>query len=185
VNLIVGLGNSGDNYEGTRHNAGCRAVEVIAARWRLPLKDTFSYAKIRRGEVKGSMVMLARLNTYMNHSGDAITLIMARFRLQASGLLVVYDDMDLPLGTLRMRRQGGTGGHKGMGSIVAALGTQEFARLRVGIGRPPVGLGEVGYLLSPFTSEEEEILDKVYGQVAVAVECLLSEGIEVVMNRFN
>lgn len=185
MNLIVGLGNPGANYEGTRHNAGCQAVEVIATRWRLPLQDTLSYAKMGRGEVKGAMVMLAYPNTYMNHSGDAIAPMLARFRLQVSGLLVVYDDMDLPLGTLRMRRQGGTGGHKGMGSIVAALGTQDFSRLRVGIGRPPAGLEEVGYLLSPFTPEEKEILVKVYRQVAEAAECWLLEGIEVAMNRFN
>lgn len=135
------------------------------------------------GEVAGKPVVLAEPQTYMNLSGESVALLAKRYGVPLGELLVIYDDLDLPVGKIRIRERGGSAGHKGMGSIIAALGSDELSRIRVGIGRPAGDA--VSYVLRGFTAEEKRIVDQVLATVSDAVCCILSEGIETAMNRYN
>ena len=183
--VVVGLGNPGQTYARTRHNAGAQALERIASSWRIPLERRNRHALIGQGAIQGEAVALARLRSYMNESGEPVSYLVRRFGIPPQRLLVIYDDLDLPLGALRIRPGGGPGGHKGMASIIQALGTQDFPRLRLGIGRPPAGLDDVIYVLGAFTPPEEEVMAKVRERVVDAVECILAQGLDAAMNRFN
>ena len=183
--VVVGLGNPGQTYARTRHNAGAQALERIASSWRIPLERRNRHALIGQGAIQGEAVALARLRCYMNESGEPVSYLVRRFGIPPQRLLVIYDDLDLPLGALRIRPGGGPGGHKGMASIIQALGTQDFPRLRLGIGRPPAGLDDVIYVLGAFTPPEEEVMRKVRERVVDAVRCILAQGLDAAMNRFN
>jgi len=184
--LIVGLGNPGEAYAHTRHNAGFRCLEVLAGRHGLAFREKKGYARIARGEVAGRSVVLARPYTWMNRSGRSVAALCRWLRLPPERLLVIYDDLDLPPGTIRLRARGGAAGHKGMLSIIAALGTEDFPRLRLGIGRPAdPEVDPVDYVLQPLTPQEEEAWRPVLERAADAVECFLREGLAVAMDRFN
>jgi PTH1 family peptidyl-tRNA hydrolase len=184
--LLVGLGNPGEEYARTRHNVGFRCLSVLAARHRLFFRQKHAQARLAVGEIAGRNVVLARPYTYMNRSGAAVAGLLAWLKLPLEQLLVIYDDLDLPLGTIRLRPRGSAGGHRGLRSIIEALESEQFARLRVGIGRPPdPSQDPVDYVLSPFTPEEETTLARVLERAADAVECFLKEGIEAAMARFN
>jgi len=183
--LIVGLGNPGSEYAGHRHNVGFRCLDRLARTHGLAFTRWEFRARLAQGEIRGVRVLLARPLTYMNLSGQAVGPLVRRYGIPLSDLLVIYDDMDLPLGTIRLRPGGGAGGHKGMRSIIEALGSQDFPRLRVGIGRPPAGEDPVDYVLSDFTPEEGAIMEEVYERVLAAVECWLTEGIGEAMGRYN
>ncbi|MBI4232858.1 MAG: aminoacyl-tRNA hydrolase [Chloroflexi bacterium] len=185
MKLLVGLGNPGATYARTRHNAGARCLEYLAARSGIPMAQRSRHALLGQGILEGAAVVLARPRTYMNLSGEAARYLVDRFGVRPPDLLVLCDDMDLPLGKLRIRPSGSAGGHNGMRSVIAALGNQEFPRLRVGIGRPPQGLDEVTYVLGHFTPEEEAVMQGVMPRVADAVACILREGLAAAMNRFN
>lgn len=185
MKLIVGLGNPGREYERTRHNVGFLTVEEIARRfqagWRRSLRFPVRTATIRPDG--GPETLLAAPLTFMNASGEGVAPLMRKRGIAPTDLLVVFDDADLPVGTLRLRPFGGPGGHNGMRSIIAALGTDRFARMRIGIGRSGAELVE--HVLTPFTPEEWARMAAVIRRAADAAVSWAIEGIEPAMNRFN
>jgi len=184
--LIVGLGNPGDEYAGHRHNAGFRVVDALAQAHGLTFaRDKGAHARLARGRIGDSLVLLAKPQTFMNLSGRAVGRLARRYEIPPECLLVVYDDLDLPLGRLRLRAEGGSGGHKGMRSIIDHLGRQDFPRLRVGIDRPPARVDPADYVLQPFTAGERALFAGVVARAVAAVECWLEAGIEAAMERYN
>ena len=185
MRLIVGLGNPGVRYRSSRHNVGFRCVDLLAKKWDIPTKDRRAKAVLGQGYHSGREVVLAKPRTFMNNSGEGINYLMARFRTGPEDLVVIYDEMELPLGRLRIRPQGSDGGHNGMRSIIAALGTQVFSRIRVGIGPPAEGGSSIPHVLGHFSSEEEGVVSEIVDRVASAVDCILEEGIDAAMSQFN
>ena len=185
--LIVGLGNPGAEYAGTRHNAGFMVVERLAGRWRAKwaLDDKFM-SRLAKVEREGRRLMLGQPQTYMNQSGEAVGKLTKYFRIPLERLLAVVDDADLPLGEIRLRRQGSSGGHRGLKSIEQQLGSREYARLRVGIGRAPGAAREItDHVLGRFTAEESALLKKVLDRAADQIECWIKDGIAKAMSQFN
>jgi PTH1 family peptidyl-tRNA hydrolase len=178
--ILVGLGNPGAEYATSRHNAGFMVVDTLAARWRVPLSV---HAGVRSGHgvVAGQPALLIEPQTFMNRSGDAVAAFLPAVD---DRLVVIYDDLDLPSGRLRIRPRGGSGGHRGVASIVERVG-QDFARVRVGIGRPPAGSDAVGHVLDPLPADELAGFRAAVARAADAVEYLIGSGIEAAMNRFN
>jgi PTH1 family peptidyl-tRNA hydrolase len=185
VKIVVGLGNPGRRYAKSRHNLGFRIVSAFAAR------RSFSFSKkkyrslIASGTFAGEKIVLVKPQAFMNLSGEAVGSLVRFYNLRLSDLLVVYDDIDIPFGNIRLRPAGGSGGHKGMESIVANLGDEAFPRLRIGIlgGLPPGDLS--GYVLKNFTAEEQDALEGIIQRACDAVEAALSGPFEEAMNRFN
>ncbi len=184
MKLIVGLGNPGPRYAENRHNVGYQFVERLAQRHNLSRGRIMFKAHVLSGAIAGTKVLLARPLTFMNLSGQAVRPLLRWHRVALPDLLVVYDDLDLPPGCIRLRREGGSGGHKGMRSIIEALGSEGFPRLRVGIGRPVHGEPQ-DYVLTDFTPAEVSIMDETFERAVAAVECFIAEGIGPAMNRFN
>lgn len=189
MRLIVGLGNPGTRYRGARHNVGFWCVDTIARDWEIPSQglnwERRAKAVLGRGRRAGQDVVLAKPRTFMNNSGEGIAYLLARFGAKPEDLVVVYDEMALPLGALRIRPSGSDAGHNGMGSIIATLKTQAIPRIRVGIGSPPPGHDPISYVLGQFSGEEYKVITEAVSRVAAAVDCLLEEDIDVAMNRFN
>ncbi len=192
MKLIVGLGNPGRAYAHNRHNIGFRCLNYFARLHSIRFERRQCQARVGFGEVGGSKLLLAKPRTFVNLSGKAVGCLVNKYGISLNNLLVIYDELDLPLGKIRLRRSGGSGGHNGMKSIISALGSEDFPRIRVGIGRPQVeGLSNtdedviVKYVLSGFTPQEEELIKPAIATVAEAVDCFLAQGIEVAMNRFN
>lgn len=183
MKLIVGLGNPGREYQGTRHNIGFMVLDILARAHGISVKSRRNKAHVGEGVIENQKVVLAKPLTYMNLSGEAVGGLMRRYRLKPADLIVVSDDVDLPLGRIRIRASGSAGGHKGLRSIIHSLGTQEFARIRVGIGSPDREM--VDYVLSRFHRKERDVVKEVVGRSADAVQMILAEGIEQAMNRFN
>jgi PTH1 family peptidyl-tRNA hydrolase len=182
--LIVGLGNPGRKYAHNRHNVGFQCLDRLAQAHGLSFTQRRVKASLALGKIADVRVVLARPLTYMNLSGQAVRPLVSFYKLSLEDILVIHDDLDLPLGTTRLRPEGGSGGHKGIRSIIEALGSQAFPRLRVGIGRPP-GNDAVSYVLSDFTADEQITLESVYERVVAAAELFLREGIEAAMNAYN
>ena len=185
MRLIVGLGNPGDRYQHTRHNVGFRCIDLMAREWGISLSDRRAKAVLGRGNHLGQDVVLAKPRTFMNNSGEGVAYLLTRFGAKPDDLVVVYDDMDLPLGRMRLRPNGSPAGHNGIRSIISELGTPNFARIRVGIGHPDLRGAQVSHVLNRFSEEEAPEIARVVKQVAEAVDCLLEESITVAMNRFN
>ena len=183
--VIVGLGNPGSQYAQTRHNAGFWFVDRIAEDHSITLTRRHRSALIGEGVIEGHSVVIAKPRTFMNNSGQAIAYLLARYKVSPQELLVVHDDLALPLGKVRLRPGGSAGGHKGMVSIIEGVGTQDFPRLRLGIGQPTEGSDQVQYVLSPMSEDERKATDEAIGRAAQAVFTLLAEGITVAMNRLN
>lgn len=189
--LIVGLGNPGAKYEKTRHNIGFEAIELLSRRWQIPLCVHKRFqAEFGEGRgVNGQRVFLLKPLTYMNQSGQAIRAVLDWYKLAPEAVLLIYDDLDLPLGRLRLRLSGSAGGHNGVRSAIAHLGTQAFPRLRIGIGSPQgSGLGTkdtIGYVLGRFSPQEAALLPAVLQLATEAVEVSLKQGVEQAMNRYN
>ncbi len=184
MKLIVGLGNPGPEYAASRHNAGFLCVNKLSKAFRISLNQKHSRSLSGKGTVSGEEVVLAKPRTYMNNSGVAIRLLMQNYRAALSDLLVIYDDMDLPLGRLRLKLEGGAGGHHGMESIIREVGGSSFARLRVGIGRRE-GLDGADYVLSEFLPEESEAINQALERVTELLPVLLKQGVAKAMNEFN
>jgi PTH1 family peptidyl-tRNA hydrolase len=184
VKLIVGLGNPGPDYRKNRHNVGYQCVERLAQRHGLPSGRVMFKAFVTSGHIAGVKTVVARPLTFMNLSGQAVRPLLRWYRIELADLLVIYDDLDLPLGRVRLRQQGGSGGHKGMRSIIEALGTETFARLRVGIGRPVHG-DPPDHVLSDFTRDESIVMDGALDQAVAAVETFITTDIRTAMNRYN
>lgn len=184
--MIVGLGNPGKDYADTRHNVGFRCINYLAKLHRIPLTQRQCRSLIGSGEIAGVPVVLAKPRTFMNSSGEAVKVLVQRFSVPIAGLVIIYDDLDLPVGKIRTREAGSSGGHKGIESIVSCLGSQDFSRIRVGIGRPEEkGQEAISYVLSPFSPAEKARVEEAIHQAAEAVRCILSEGVASAMNRFN
>ncbi|MCL6610443.1 MAG: aminoacyl-tRNA hydrolase [Peptococcaceae bacterium] len=184
--LVLGLGNPGQEYHGTRHNMGFRAVDELASRLGAPVTKPLFKSLTGRAVVAGKKVLLAKPQTYMNLSGNAAAALMNWFKIPLAGLVVITDDIDLPPGKIRIRSRGGHGGHRGMESIIEKLGSGDFARVRIGIGRPPnPGYDVADWVLGRLTREEETLAGQALERAADAVITLISEGPEAAMNRFN
>jgi PTH1 family peptidyl-tRNA hydrolase len=183
--LIVGLGNPGREYEGNRHNVGFDCVDLLAERHRISLDKSQHKARLGMGKVAGRRAILAKPQTYVNSSGEAVGAVARYYKVAPEDVLVIYDDLDLPQGTIRLRPGGSSGGHNGIKSIIEHLGTQAFPRVRIGIGRPPGRMEPKDYVLQDFSAAEREAMVEVYDRVIDAVETFIREGIREAMNRFN
>ena len=189
MKLIVGLGNPGRSYANNRHNAGFICLNHFARTHGIGFDKKQGKARTGTGEVGGVKVVLAKPQTYMNLSGESVSRLVRKFSVDLDDLIVIHDDLDLPPGKIRIRQDGGSGGHKGIDSIVAYLESQDFLRLRVGIGRPAVTEpGEadiIDYVLSDFTRDEKQAVSEVVPTVSEAILCLLTEGLTAAMNKYN
>jgi peptidyl-tRNA hydrolase, PTH1 family len=184
--LIVGLGNPGREYRSSRHNAGFMVVDRMASRLDVAFSRLESRALVTKAQYQDQPLILAKPQTFMNLSGQAVASLVRFYKIDpASRLLVIYDEVDLPLGTLRLRPAGGSAGHKGMSSIIERLNTQDFTRLRVGIGHPPGRKEAASHVLEDFSRAEVELLPEVLDRASDATLSFISEGIESAMNRFN
>lgn len=191
MKLIVGLGNPGRSYANNRHNLGFICLSYFAQTHSLRFYSRQGQARIGSGDVAGNKVVVARPQTYMNQSGQAVSRLVRKFKISLDDLLVIHDDLDLPLAKIRIRPGGSAAGHKGVESIIAELGSQDFARIRVGIGQPAAGASGISetdivtYVLSDFPPEERRIITQVIPTVSEAILCFLSEGLTAVMNKYN
>lgn len=184
--LIAGLGNPGLKYSGNRHNVGFCCVQRLANAHSVSLGKKQKNARIGRGFIGNVPVVLVLPQAFMNKSGIAIAALTQFYKVPLDRLLVVYDDLDLPFGSIRMRKAGGSGGHKGMQSIIQSLGNlRDFPRLRVGIGRPPGQMDPAAYVLRDFASDELSLLDETLNQAVANIETWLAAGIEIAMTRHN
>ena len=186
MRLIIGLGNPGSTYKGTRHNVGFETIDKLSYDFDIGLKNNRRFrAHTGEGRILGVRVMLVQPQTYMNLSGEAISKILAYYKLLPQDLIVVYDDTALPVGTIRVRERGSAGGQKGMINTIAMLGTDEFPRVRVGIGDKPPGFSMTDYVLSRFLREEWDDMIKGITKAGDAVQAILTEGTVKAMTLFN
>lgn len=183
--LIVGLGNPGLAYRHNRHNVGFMVADALADKLEIPLKRVKFKAQIGNGKLEDIPIIIAKPLTFMNKSGEAVAPLVRYFKVPLERLLVIHDDMDLPLGTLRMRPSGGSAGHNGMLSIFDKLGTNDIPRLRVGIGRPPGRMDPADYVLQDFPKSDEELLKMVIAQACEAALAFITTGLEKAMNTYN
>ncbi len=183
--LVVGLGNPGTRYTSTRHNVGFRFIDLLAKKAEIRLNDRRAKAVLGQGRIAGHDAVLAKPRTFMNNSGEGIEYLLARFGERPSELLVVYDEMALPTGRIRLRAAGSHAGHNGIRSIISAVHTDGFPRLRIGVGQPSNGGDSVPHVLGKFSKEEEPLIAQALQDAVSAVHCMLEESIDVAMNRFN
>lgn len=183
LHLLVGLGNPGQRYRLTRHNIGFRCIDYLSQQHHIPVTRKRFSALVGEGSLAGQRVILAKPQTFMNDSGKAVHPLMHWYKIAPQHILVIYDDLDIPLGRLRLRADGSSGGHRGIQSIITETGSQDFDRLRIGIGRP-VG-DAVDHVLNGFSAAEEEIIARLFMQLDAIIACYLSEGIASAMNRYN
>ncbi len=184
MRLLVGLGNPGKAYAQTRHNVGMWAIERAAARWSIRLSPRGT-AQRGSGRLGGELIELAGLLDWMNLTGPPLKGLFREFELTPNELIVIHDDLDLEPGRLRIKLSGGHGGHNGIKSIIEALGTPEFIRLKIGIGRPALGQNSADYVLERVTQDEMAIIEPCLGRAVDALECLIHRGADVAMNQFN
>lgn len=193
MKLIVGLGNPGRRYERTRHNLGFICVNRLAREYNIKMNKNQGKARTGKGNIAGNEVLLARPQTYMNLSGESVRLLLDRTHTKIDELIVIHDDLDLPVGKIRIRFGGGSGGHKGINSIFQETGSRDFYRVRIGVGRPPrfkdnVEIQEddvIDYVLSNFTQDEKKIIEKSLPIAGEAVVSLITEGLTAAMNKYN
>lgn len=182
--LIVGLGNPGKAHQHNRHNVGFMLVDRLAARHDIPLRKVQSKAIVGVGHINSQPVVLAKPQTFMNLSGDSVGPLLKYYRVEPARLLVVYDELDIPAWTIRLREKGSAGGHNGMRSIIQHAGG-EFPRLRLGIGRPPGRMDPAAYVLQDFSKADQPLLSELLDKAVAAVECYLTDGIDLAMSRYN
>ncbi|RMF95387.1 MAG: aminoacyl-tRNA hydrolase [Planctomycetota bacterium] len=185
MKLVVGLGNPGRRYEGTRHNVGFEVLRILAEKWGDGKPRKQFHGETVETRIAGEKVLLLSPTTYMNRSGTSVAACAGFYRLEPRDILVVCDDLDLPLGKLRLRPKGSPGGHKGLADIIRMLGRDDFPRLRVGIGRPPAGADAADYVLDRFASEQRPVIEQAFDRAAEAVVAWVECGIDVAMNRYN
>ena len=193
MKLIVGLGNPGKAYAHNRHNIGFRCINHLARLHSISIKGHQCQSQVGTGKIASVEVLLAKPKTFVNLSGEAVGRLMRKYSIPVNNLIVIYDDLDLPLGKLRLRPSGSAGGHKGINSIISALGSEDFPRIKVGIGHPTTEDGAVitdedvivGHVLSDFTPQEEAAIKPAIATAAEAIHCILTEGIVAAMNKFN
>ena len=185
MKLIVGLGNPGAKYAGTRHNAGFSVIDELAERHNIKGDTCKHKALIGKGVINGEKVILAMPQTFMNLSGESVRAIMDFYKLTVDDLIVVYDDIDLDVGKIRIREKGSAGGHNGMKNIILHSGSQDFVRVRVGVGKKPEHMDLADHVLSRFSREDLPFMRESCGKACDALEVILSDGAVAAMNRYN
>lgn len=183
--LIVGFGNPGRQYKGNRHNVGFMLVDSLAKRLGVAFSRMESRALVTKTNFKDNRLILAKPQTYMNLSGQAVAALVNFYKISLDQLLIAYDDVDLPLGTIRLRPMGGSAGQKGMQSTIERLGTEKFPRIRIGVDRPPGRMQAAAYVLQDFSKDEIELVDHTIDRATDAVLVYITEGLEAAMNKFN
>lgn len=183
--MVVGLGNPGREYRETRHNIGFMVVDTFASRHGIPMSKVQNKAILGIGRFADRKIILVKPQTYMNLSGQAVSALVRFYKIPINNMIVVNDDVDLPFGTIRMRPGGGSAGQKGINSVIEHLGSQDFPRLRMGVGRPPGQMDPAAYVLQPFHKNEKEILSEFLDRAAEALDCFIELGLDTAMNRFN
>ncbi len=183
--LIVGLGNPGREHRDTRHNIGFMVIDQLCKTLGVSMSRVQSRALVAAGTLEGQKIILAKPQTFMNLSGQAVGGLVRFYKTPLDRLLVAHDDLDLPLGTIRLRPGGSSAGQKGMESIIRQLGSQNFPRLRLGIGRPPGQMDPSAYVLQRFTRAEQDVLDQLLDRAAAAVRTFVREGLDAAMNQYN
>lgn len=183
--LIAGLGNPSKTYEGTRHNVGFSMIDVIGNKFDIDVTTKKHKALVGRGVIDGMRVILAKPQTYMNLSGESIREIADFYKIEPENIIIIYDDISLDVGQLRIRKKGSAGGHNGVKNIIAHLGTQEFPRIKVGIGNKPEGWDLADYVLSRYSKAEQEALEEAAKGVVGALKLMLADDIDGAMNRYN
>lgn len=185
MKLIVGLGNPTDKYEGTRHNVGFEVIDRLVDKYGIAL-DTLKHKGIYgKGKLEGQTVILLKPMTYMNLSGESVSAVATYYKIEPEDIIVIYDDINLDVGRLRVRGKGSAGGHNGIKNIIAHLHTEEFPRVRVGVGMKPPKMDLVDYVLSHFSKEDQEKMDEGYDRAVGAVAMLVNEELEQAMNEYN
>ncbi len=185
MKIIVGLGNPGSEYAKTRHNVGFMLIDALAEHLNVDLwKDKFN-AKIAETRIGTQKVLLVKPQTYMNNSGEAVGPLMRWYKLTPEDIIVAHDDMDIPAGTIRIRKKGSSGGHNGIKSLIAHVGSENFAHVRLGIGRPLPGWTVVNHVLASFPPEDKEKVDEAIKYLIPAVECMVNESVDIAMNKYN
>ena len=193
MKLIVGLGNPGRAYAHNRHNVGFICLNHFAKKQGIKFDKKRGKARIGIGEVANNKIVIAKPQTYMNLSGQSVSRLVKKFDINLNDLVIIYDDLDLPPGKIRIRQGGSSGGHKGIDSIISSLGSRDFSRLRIGIGRPTTTEGSdqiseadiIAYVLSDFTPEEKQAITQLIPRVSEAIYYLLTEGVTSAMNEYN
>ena len=185
MNLVAGLGNPGRDYAGTRHNIGFGVIARISDKYNIPLTGKEHKAICGKGMIGGEKVILAQPQTFMNLSGECVRSLVDYYKLESEDIIIAYDDIDLEVGQLRIRSKGSAGGHNGIKNIISHLGTNEFPRVKVGVGGKPEGGDLVRHVLGRFSREDEKVIGEVLDVAVEAVETILSDGVEAAMNRYN
>lgn len=185
MKLIIGLGNPGEKYDQTRHNIGFRVIDECSNRLGINVNQTKFKSMFGYEVVQGEKLCLLKPLTYMNLSGEAVRPFIDYYKISVEDIVVVYDDLDLPPGKIRLRQKGGHGGHNGIKSLIAHLGTEKFKRIRVGVGRPPIGIQVSNYVLGTFSPEEKPLVSEAVVNSTDACETWLKEDFLKVMNRYN
>ncbi len=185
MKMIAGLGNPGTEYASTRHNVGFMLADALAAKWGAAGWRTKQDALVAEARVGAEKILLVKPLTYMNESGRAVGPLLSWYKLDPGSLIVAHDDMDLPTGTIRLRKKGSAGGHNGMKSILYHVKDENFPRVRIGVGHPDDRSAVVHHVLSPFSSEDAEKIREAINYLLPAVECIITEGIDLAMNRYN
>ncbi len=185
MKIIVGLGNPTDKYAGTRHNVGFSVIYNISDAYGIAVDTKKHKALIGKGIIEGEKVILAMPQTFMNLSGESVRELLDYYKCDETDLIVIYDDISLDVGKLRIRKKGSAGGHNGIKNIIAHLGTQEFARVKVGVGEKPPRMDLADYVLGRFTKEEQPVIREAAELATKAVATIITEGADMAMNRFN
>ena len=183
--LITGLGNPTEKYEHTRHNAGFDTIDILSSMLSIKINRSLHKSHYGKGMIGSEKIILAKPRTYMNLSGQAVQSLMQFYKIDKDHLIVIYDDSDLEPGRIRIRKSGSAGGHNGMKDIIRMLGTQDFIRIRVGIGRPPEYMDMVDFVLGRPAGEEKEIMDAAFHKAAMASRDIIENGVDHAMNYYN
>ena len=185
MKIIAGLGNPGAEYAHTKHNVGFMLVDALAEWLNAPAWKEDFFSSVTETRIGGEKVFLVKPLTYMNNSGEAIGPMLSYYKMETDDLTVVHDDMDIPAGMVRIRKKGSSGGHNGIKSVIAHVGGEDFARVRIGIGRPPAGWTVINHVLAPFSSEDVPKIREAINYLLPAVECIVTDGVDLAMNRYN
>jgi len=185
LKILVGLGNPGGEYANTRHNLGTQFINLLADQNGIVFDKRHRHAIVGSGEICGNKVVLAKLKTYMNDSGNGITFLLNHYSASPSDMTIICDDMDLACGKFRIRPCGGSGGHNGLRSVISAAGTQDFSRIRIGIGRPPDAIDPIEHVLSNVSPESSGKVLSTLERATNAATCMIKFGIDIAMNKYN
>ena len=181
--LIAGLGNPGREYVGTRHNIGFEAADALCSKFDIKFNKEKFRAVFGSGTIAGEKVIVAKPQTYMNLSGESIRELAEWYKIDSENIIIMYDDISLPVGKLRIREKGSAGGHNGLKNIIAHLGTDAFPRVKVGVGAPEHDI--VDWVIGPFTANERKVIDSVLDRALGAAECIITDGVSAAQNRYN